>query len=106
MRDCRGFDVDGHGTHVAGIIAAERNNNLGVKGVADNVKIMAVRTVPDGDEYDKDVALAIRYAADNGAKIITFYLKIHPKITLKYLDKYTIENVSNYLISVWIIKCS
>ena len=61
---------ESHGTHVAGIIAAERNNNLGVKGVADNVKIMAVRTVPDGDEYDKDVALAIRYAADNGAKII------------------------------------
>ena len=42
---------ESHGTHVAGIIAAERNNNLGVKGVADNVKIMAVRTVPDGDGY-------------------------------------------------------
>lgn len=59
-----------HGTHVAGIIAAERNNGLGVNGVANNVKIMAVRAVPDGDEYDKDVALAIRYAVDNGAKIL------------------------------------
>lgn len=59
-----------HGTHVAGIIAAERNNGLGVNGVANNVKIMAVRAVPDGDEYDKDVALAIRYAVDNGATVL------------------------------------
>ena len=61
---------ESHGTHVSGIIAAERNNNIGVNGVANNVKIMAIRTVPNGDEYDKDVALAIRYAVDNGAKII------------------------------------
>lgn len=59
-----------HGTHVAGIIAADRTNNLGVQGVADQVKIMAVRAVPDGDERDKDVANAIRYAVDNGAQII------------------------------------
>ena len=61
---------ESHGTHVAGIIAAERNNGIGVNGVADNVKIMAIRAVPDGDEYDKDIALAIRYAVDNGARII------------------------------------
>ncbi len=61
---------ESHGTHVAGIIAAERGNGLGVDGVADHVRIMSVRTVPDGDEYDKDVALAIRYAVDNGARII------------------------------------
>lgn len=61
---------ESHGTHVAGIIAATRGNKLGVDGVAKNVKIMSVRTVPDGDEYDKDVALAIRYAVDNGAKVI------------------------------------
>jgi subtilisin family serine protease len=60
----------GHGTHVAGIIAASRNNNIGMKGVADNVRIMTLRVVPDGDERDKDVANAIRYAADNGAKVI------------------------------------
>src|SRR5690606_30480828 len=60
-----------HGTHVAGIIAQARGNELGGDGVASkNVEIMAVRAVPDGDEYDKDVALAIRYAADNGAKVI------------------------------------
>ncbi len=67
-------DVEGpyamHGTHVAGIIGAIRNNNIGMEGVADNVKIMSVRTVPDGDERDKDVANAIRYAVDNGASII------------------------------------
>lgn len=59
-----------HGTHVAGIIAADRENGLGIKGVAGPVKIMAIRTVPDGDERDKDVANAIRYAAENGAKVI------------------------------------
>ena len=59
-----------HGTHVAGIIAAVRHNNIGMDGVADHVRIMPVRTVPDGDEYDKDVALALRYAIDNGAKVI------------------------------------
>ncbi|RCS25993.1 peptidase S8 [Polaribacter sp. WD7] len=63
-------DSESHGTHVAGIIAASRDNNLGVNGVAQNVKIMAVRVVPDGDEHDKDIALGIRYAVDNGAKII------------------------------------
>ena len=61
---------ESHGTHVAGIIAAERNNGLGANGVANNVKIMAIRAVPNGDEYDKDVAKAIRYAVDNGAKVI------------------------------------
>ena len=69
-----------HGTHVAGIIAASRDNDLGIKGIADNVKIMALRAVPNGDERDKDIALAIRYAADNGAKIInmSFGKKISP----------------------------
>ncbi len=59
-----------HGTHVSGIIAAARNNGVGMDGVADNVRIMSIRAVPDGDEHDKDIALAIRYAVDNGAKII------------------------------------
>lgn len=67
--DITGPDAE-HGTHVAGIIGAVRSNNLGIKGIADNVKIMALRTVPDGDERDKDVANSIRYAVDNGAKII------------------------------------
>lgn len=59
-----------HGTFVAGIIAANRNNNMGINGIADNVEIMVLRAVPDGDEYDKDIALSIRYAVDNGANII------------------------------------
>jgi subtilisin family serine protease len=59
-----------HGTHVSGIIGASRNNGLGMDGVADNVKIMMLRAVPDGDEHDKDIALAIRYAVDNGAQVI------------------------------------
>lgn len=59
-----------HGTHVAGIIGAVRNNGKGMDGVADNVKIMMIRAVPDGDEHDKDIALAIRYAVDNGARVI------------------------------------
>lgn len=67
--DVTGPDAD-HGTHVAGIIGAARNNGLGMDGIADNVRIMAVRVVPDGDEYDKDVANAIRYAVDNGARVI------------------------------------
>lgn len=59
-----------HGTHVAGIAMATRDNGKGINGVANNVKLLSVRTVPTGDEYDKDVALAIRYAVDNGAKVI------------------------------------
>ncbi len=60
-----------HGTHCSGIIGAVRNNGKGMDGIADNVKIMMLRAVPDGDEHDKDIALAIRYAVNNGAKIIS-----------------------------------
>ncbi len=59
-----------HGTHVAGIVGAVRNNSLGMDGVAEDVKLMILRTVPDGDERDKDVANSIRYAVENGADII------------------------------------
>ncbi|MDT0685534.1 S8 family peptidase [Autumnicola psychrophila] len=97
-------DVDGptpdkenvkHGTHVAGIIAAQRNNNIGIDGVAKNVEIMAIRAVPDGDEYDKDIALAIRYAVDNGAKIINTsfgkYFSPNPEWVMDAL-RYAAEN--------------
>ncbi len=60
------------GTHDFGIIAGSRMNGIGINGIADNVKVMAIRAVPDGDEHDKDIALAIRYAVDQGAKIIGF----------------------------------
>lgn len=59
-----------HGTHVSGIIGAERGNGKGMDGIADNVRIMMIRAVPNGDEHDKDIALAIRYAVDNGARVI------------------------------------
>ena len=63
-------ESESHGTHVSGIIGANRNNNLGMKGVNNNIELMAIRAVPNGDEYDKDISLAIRYAVDNGAKVI------------------------------------
>lgn len=67
-------DVEGpdamHGTHCSGIIGATRGNGIGNDGVADNIKIMSIRAVPDGDERDKDIALAIRYAVDNGAQVV------------------------------------
>jgi cell wall-associated protease len=78
-------DVEGpdarHGTHVAGIIGANRKNTIGIRGIADNVKIMSVRAVPNGDERDKDIANAIIYAVDNGAQIInmSFGKKFSPQ---------------------------
>ena len=77
---------ESHGTHVAGIIGAERNNGKGVNGIANNVAIMSLRAVPNGDEYDKDIALGIRYAVDNGAKIIngSFGKSFSPKAEWVY----------------------
>jgi subtilisin family serine protease len=63
-------EEESHGTHVSGIILASRNNGIGMNGITHNAKLMSIRAVPDGDERDKDVALAIRYAADNGAKVV------------------------------------
>ena len=68
--DVMGQDAK-HGTHVAGIIGAVRGNGIGIDGIAPDVTFMMIRTVPDGDERDKDVANAIRYAVDNGAQIIS-----------------------------------
>jgi subtilisin family serine protease len=67
----KGSDLAVHGSHVAGIIGAQRNNGVGIDGIADNVRIMSVAVVPaNGDERDKDVANGIRYAVENGAKVI------------------------------------
>ncbi len=76
-----------HGTHVAGIIGAERGNGLGMNGIAPNVKIMAIRAVPDGDERDKDVANAIRYAVDNGAQIVNMSFGKSYSPNKKVVDK-------------------
>jgi subtilisin family serine protease len=67
--DVMGTDAS-HGTHVAGIIGAVRNNGKGINGIADFVEILPIRAVPDGDEHDKDIANAVRYAVDNGAMVI------------------------------------
>jgi subtilisin family serine protease len=91
--DVNGPDAS-HGSHVSGIIGAVRDNNLGIKGVADHVAIMSVRTVPNGDERDKDVANAIRYAADNGAKVINMSFG-KPFAT----DKKVVDDAVKYAIS-------
>ncbi len=88
-------DDESHGTHVAGIIGAERNNGKGANGVANNVAIMSIRAVPNGDEYDKDIARGIRYAVDNGAKVIngSFGKSYSPKAEWVYdALKYAAEN--------------
>ncbi len=88
-------DDESHGTHVAGIIAAERNNGKGANGVANNVALMSIRAVPNGDEYDKDIALGIRYAVDNGAKVIngSFGKSFSPNAQWVYdAIKYAAEN--------------
>jgi len=88
-------DDESHGTHVAGIIAAERNNGKGVNGVANNVAIMSIRAVPNGDEYDKDIARGIRYAVDNGARVIngSFGKSYSPNAEWVYdAIKYAAEN--------------
>lgn len=85
---------ESHGTHVSGIILANRENLTGMRGVSTNVQLMSIRAVPNGDEYDKDVALAIRYAVDNGAKVINMsFGKSHSTNpewvydAIKYADK-------------------
>ena len=74
------FSDASHGTGVAGLIGAVRGNGYGIDGVADNVRIMSIKAVPNGDEYDKDIANAIRYAVDNGAKVVnmSFGKKLSP----------------------------
>lgn len=76
-----------HGTHVSGIIAANRNNNLGIDGIAEHVLIMPIRAVPNGDERDKDIANAIRYATDNGAHIINMSFGKSYSPGKKHVDK-------------------
>lgn len=74
------FPDASHGTGVAGLIGAARGNSYGIDGIADNVRIIGIKAVPNGDEYDKDIANAIRYAVDNGAKVVnmSFGKKLSP----------------------------
>lgn len=83
-----------HGTHVAGILAAQRNNGIGINGVGDAVKIMAIRAIPDGYGLDKDQANAIRYAADNGAKVINMSFGLSTAT-----DRKIVQEAVNYALS-------
>jgi len=92
-----------HGTQVAGIIGANRYNKIGIKGIADNVELMAIRMSCFGDERDKDIANSIYYAVDNGAQIInmSFEKQYSPdKIYVDRAVKYAEQN------NVLIIHCS
>ncbi|MDP4292529.1 MAG: S8 family peptidase [Bacteroidota bacterium] len=89
-----------HGTHVAGIVAANRNNTNGVKGVADNVRIMSLRVVPDGDERDKDIALAIRYATKMGAKVINMSFGKDTSPQKKFVDDAVKEAIAHDVLFV------
>jgi subtilisin family serine protease len=91
--DVKGPDAM-HGTHVAGIVGAVRNNNIGVNGIADHVQLMIIRVVPDGDERDKDVANAIRYAVDNGARVVNMsFGKAYP------YNKKAVDDAAKYAAS-------
>lgn len=99
-----------HGTHVGGIIGAVRNNGKGMDGIADAVKLMGVRVVPNGDEHDKDVALGIRYAVDNGAQIInmSFGKRISPdrkmvEEAIRYAEKKVCYLLMQLEMKVWIL---
>ncbi len=72
--NCLKADGCDHGTFVAGVIAGQGVNNSDITGIFPEAKLMILRAIPDGDEYDKDVATAIRYAVDNGAKVINMSL--------------------------------
>lgn len=91
------FFSSGHGTHVAGIIAANNQNDFGAKGICSDCKIMSIRTVPDGDERDKDVANSIRYAVDNGAQIINMSfgksMSPHSEVVLEAIKYAETHNV-------------
>ena len=86
-----------HGTLVAGVIAANRENEIGAKGVTNAVKIMPLSISAFGDEHDKDLALAIRYAVDNGARIINISsgktFSMHPKLVQNAIEYAAIKDV-------------
>jgi cell wall-associated protease len=86
-----------HSTEMAGIIAANRENNIGIKGISKNIKIMPLNISPSGDEHDKDIAMAVRYAVDNGAKVINMSFwkefSLHQKWVLeafKYAERHNV----------------
>lgn len=94
----KGFkNLQGHGTKIAGIIGADRKNNQGIKGFSNNIKIMPLNISYSGDENDKDIAMAIYYAVDNGAKVINMSFgkefSVHQEwvsAAFKYAEKHNV----------------
>lgn len=85
------MDDNGHGTEVAGVIGAVSNNNKGIAGVARNVKIMPVKCLgADEQGSSRAAASAIRYAVDNGAKVI------NASWSSKKAGDQTLEDAINY----------
>lgn len=89
--------IQDHCTKMAGVIGANRENNIGIKGIVQNVKIMPLNISPSGDEHDKDITMAIRYAVDNGAKVINMsfskQFSLHPewvKEAIKYAEEHNV----------------
>jgi len=74
-----------HGTMVAGIIGAHRNNSIGVDGISSKIKMMPIAISSNGEEHDKDISLAIRYAVDNGARIINMSFGKHFSLNKKWV---------------------
>lgn len=94
--------IQDHCTKMAGVIGANRDNNKGIKGIVQHVKIMPLNVSPSGDEHDKDITMAIRYAVDNGAKIINMSFSkefsLHKEWVqdaLKYADQHNVLLVNS-----------
>ncbi|WP_269615688.1 S8 family serine peptidase [Prochlorococcus marinus] len=77
-KDKDGNYIEDHGTHVAGIIGAEGNNNIGIAGMSWNVKLMPLLALDDNGSRNESVLKSIKYAADNGADIINLSLGSTP----------------------------
>lgn len=106
MYDAHPFDDTGHGTHVSGIIAAKRNNKLGISGVSDKIKILPIKVTGKVDESDernklkyraasRRIAKGIFYAVHRNVDVINLSLGWPKTMNTRYLDmaiKHAVKN--------------
>ncbi|WP_430790465.1 cell wall-binding repeat-containing protein [Virgibacillus flavescens] len=86
-------DLDGHGTHVAGLIGAVTDNQVGVASLAKGVKLMPIKVLEDNEGYTSDVILGINYAVEHGADIINLSLGSNDSSkSLKEAVEFAVEN--------------